>query len=461
MSQNAEITIGRIFLSYRNAIPDIYTFFFKEKDIFYNLDSEGDYYEQLGFQTTCAAALAVLEENGYTINFFSQLYDFFYEDSLQAFKQVLMEHIIEEQQSASLNLPDIQQIVEEYIAKHQSVSRKEELLDFIKIVQSLLNTNFNLPPFDRPYEIKRTSSQDLTSISIDAEIYFKRFSEYGFDMGSLGRYMLQHYKNFPHWIIIICLMIDPYVAPRYDFVYEYQDIFSFMFVRLVLEFETPSSEFKLEIAEVAELNAEDNPIEFLKQLHFDLTENIIRKTTLYNRMYKSLFVNEEDFRNRYIKSRATDLLVACDEALSTNIKGKTLEDLTELLFTSNSFMELVNKRVSTGDEEIDLVIKNNINRPFWLAFQSPLFFIECKNWKNPVGASELRNFEVKLRNHKLAKVGFFVALGGFTAEVWSELKRMGREQEHIVLIDRNDIKTFLDSDMDFFMWLESKTAKFY
>jgi hypothetical protein len=122
----------------------------------------------------------------------------------------------------------------------------------------------------------------------------------------------------------------------------------------------------------------------------------------------------------------------------------------------------VDKRVSTGDEEIDLIVKNNIDRPFWLAFNTPLFFIECKNWISPVGVTELRNFEMKMINHsKLTKIGFLVSLNGFTRGIESELKRAGREDYHIVLLEGTDLKDFASSSADFFEWLEKRTAKFF
>jgi restriction endonuclease Mrr len=126
------------------------------------------------------------------------------------------------------------------------------------------------------------------------------------------------------------------------------------------------------------------------------------------------------------------------------------------LFTSNNHLELVDKRVSTGDEEIDLVIKNNIDRPFWMAFNSPLFFVECKNWHKSVGSKEMRDFETKMRNHsKLAKLGFFVSYNGFTTEALEELKRAGREDYHIVLIKKANLLEYLQLGKPFFEWLEN------
>ena len=118
--------------------------------------------------------------------------------------------------------------------------------------------------------------------------------------------------------------------------------------------------------------------------------------------------------------------------------------------------------MNTGDEEIDLVIRNNIDRPFWLAFNSPCFFVECKNWKNKIGTSEIRDFEMKMRNHTtMVKIGFFVSINGFSSEVENELKRAGRDEYHIVLIDSEDLENYLYSNLKIFEWLENKTTKIF
>lgn len=61
--------------------------------------------------------------------------------------------------------------------------------------------------------------------------------------------------------------------------------------------------------------------------------------------------------------------------------------------------EITKKRMVNGVEEIDLVIKNNINKPFWSSLSSPCIFTECKNWSEKVGAKEIRDFEVNVKSH--------------------------------------------------------------
>jgi len=189
---------------------------------------------------------------------------------------------------------------------------------------------------------------------------------------------------------------------------------------------------------------------------------VLERSAYPHKVFKSLFENEEQIRNSYIKTQCREILTSCDTVKNKHEKGKLFERLTEIIFTSNNFFELVDKRVNTGDEEIDLVVKNNIDKPFWNALQSPLFFIECKNWINVVGTKELRDFEGKLRNHaKLVKVGFFVSINGFSSEVANELKRGSRGDQHVVLLDRSNIEDYLSSKQEFFSWIEKQTTTFY
>jgi len=174
------------------------------------------------------------------------------------------------------------------------------------------------------------------------------------------------------------------------------------------------------------------------------------------------FIGQEQVREYYVKSECKRLLEDCDAAASPAQKGRALEHLTEVLFTSNSFFELLDRRVSTRDEEIDMIVKNNLDRPFWNAMQSPLFFVECKNWLKPVGSKEVRDFEGKLRNHRrLVKLGFFVSMNGFTEGAHDELMRAGREEQNIVILTRTDIEDYIASDTMFYTWLEKKAASLH
>src|SRR5262249_2591072 len=163
-----------------------------------------------------------------------------------------------------------------------------------------------------------------------------------------------------------------------------------------------------------------------------------------------------------IKSQCKILLTACDQAATANAKGIALEDLMDAMFGSEDGLAVAGRRVSTDDEEMDLVLMNNVNRPFWLALNSPLLFVECRNWTKRVATKDVRDFEIKLQNHGvLVKVGVFVSINGFTSEVASELKRMSRSNYHVVMIERNDIVAYLNSNDGVIAWLEKCVCKLH
>lgn len=171
--------------------------------------------------------------------------------------------------------------------------------------------------------------------------------------------------------------------------------------------------------------------------------------------------NEQAVREVYTKLECAKSLERTRLITDANEKGRALEDVMEMLIRLERGLVLQDKRVVTGDEEIDLLYRNNVGRPFWLSFQSPLVFVECKNWSRSIGSVEIRNFEGKLRNHTGAKIGVMVAGSGFTREVDNALRRQSRENYHITLITLDEILEFCRSDRSFHDWIEEKMARIY
>ena len=104
-------------------------------------------------------------------------------------------------------------------------------------------------------------------------------------------------------------------------------------------------------------------------------------------------------------------------------------------------------------------LKLPLNEETYSYVVSPLLFVECKNWNTSIGPKEVRDFEVKMQNHaKLAKLGFLISYNGFTPGAKTELKRAGREDYHVVLIDKQAIEDFMKSGKVFYKWLENEIA---
>lgn len=111
-------------------------------------------------------------------------------------------------------------------------------------------------------------------------------------------------------------------------------------------------------------------------------------------------------------------------AATTKSRGDLLEDLVEALVRSEMpDLEVVERNLRTRGEEIDLVVSNGLNHPFWIAHQSPLLLFECKNTAAKIGVPDLRILESKIHDRNaVCRIGVFVSMSGFTQPFYTRLR---------------------------------------
>lgn len=140
---------------------------------------------------------------------------------------------------------------------------------------------------------------------------------------------------------------------------------------------------------------------------------------------------------------------------SSQKKWKALEDFLRKFFW---FMPgiWIHEIKQAKDEQIDLILKNNVNRPSWIQLQSPLIMWEAKNYDKNTGTDVLNTLDGKINNHEnFVRVGFVIALNDFTAP--TEIQLVRKNGKHIlVLINGAQIEQLLDSSIDPIDWLEEK-----
>jgi hypothetical protein len=122
-------------------------------------------------------------------------------------------------------------------------------------------------------------------------------------------------------------------------------------------------------------------------------------------------------------------------------KKKSFENLANFMLGSIDPSISVWQNVLTATEEIDLLLKNEANDPFWLRLGSPIL-VECKYWKKPIGTSVLRDFKGKLDSHGI-KTGILLAYSGITGNEWRAaklyLKELKASGYHIIYLDKDDL----------------------
>jgi CheY-like chemotaxis protein len=129
----------------------------------------------------------------------------------------------------------------------------------------------------------------------------------------------------------------------------------------------------------------------------------------------------------------------------SNRKGLLLEELMELIFRSVDGFQSIQRRRRSEEEEIDLVFQTDPDDPFW-ARESRYILVECKNWSRRVDPKELVHFYSKLEGrYGRAKLGFFVAPGGFTAGFQSKMSAKRERDILVVCIGPEDLAALVTS----------------
>jgi hypothetical protein len=138
-----------------------------------------------------------------------------------------------------------------------------------------------------------------------------------------------------------------------------------------------------------------------------------------------------------------------------NKKGKRLEEFSTQLFSFDQGLVVDSVNHPTENEEIDLILKNKINDPFWIQLNSPFIFIECKNWSSSVGSPEIKLFKSKVDDHKnVVRVGFMISVNGFAKGLTVEQIRAVSQDKILCGIEGKDIEFFLNSKTSLIEFLE-------
>ena len=462
MSDWSRLTIGEVIFSWRYEVPSFLTFVFQEDDLFIKReeippepgeeDREYDpdelMIEEAGFRTTVAKAKAVLDRYGYTRSFFAEVYASFRDGLDEAAKEILVDELGALDPEATL------EGIEDKVRRHLSTSSSTPLGDldaFTEFLRTGIAADFKVEPFTEDVqlavqgEIAVAPSMERTKLptKIAATKYIRYRRSLLAEFESLQSLLIQRAHRVP------ANVLRPFILFDEGYLAAFPEVISLLYTRLVLDATSDDGLVELDVHEVVETEAQ------LRSLHGDLAYELLHKVEVYERVFRALSSREEDVQDRYARSQVRNALTSLDDSEDAQGKGEALEALMAAAFSLRPQLEVVESRYSTGDEEIDLIVKNNVNRPFWHGLVSPLIFAECKNWADPVGAPEVRNFEVKLQNHApLAKVGVLIAPGGFTREVPNAIKRGSRDDYSIFLVDRADLERLAQGAETVLDWLE-------
>jgi hypothetical protein len=103
-------------------------------------------------------------------------------------------------------------------------------------------------------------------------------------------------------------------------------------------------------------------------------------------------------------------------AQTNDEKKKSLERLAKLLFEGIAFLSFKYSNLRTASSEIDLVFRYRGYQETTVFDElGSYFLVECKNWKDSVGAKHVRDFIGKMQSSRV-RLGVLVAPKGVTGD---------------------------------------------
>lgn len=169
-----------------------------------------------------------------------------------------------------------------------------------------------------------------------------------------------------------------------------------------------------------------------------------------------IYSAKEWFNYKILKKEFDEIITkkTSQDTWESQLKWKQFEVFLQKLFNEIEWLEISKIKV-VEDEQIDLVIKNNINKPFWLNLKSPVIIWEAKNRSKKTNTEVINTLRGKSVWHtNLSKIGIVIAMNWFTKAVDSNLLRDWASERVIVAITWDDINNLLVTESNPIEWLE-------
>jgi CheY-like chemotaxis protein len=128
-------------------------------------------------------------------------------------------------------------------------------------------------------------------------------------------------------------------------------------------------------------------------------------------------------------------------------KGKKFENFVSLLFGSFGYKEIRNRVIDKSLNEVDLIVRNEIDDKFLDKFGKYLL-IECKNKPNDgVSKNDFIVFANKLENtNGLAELGILITSGYISWNTYTQAVRTSNSKQKVLFLSNPQIERIISSD---------------
>ncbi len=425
MGHYSTLRLGEFQFQWKSYMPPIAMLLFSPDEYLFELEKESEddfqFVSKCGYYTTAKKSKLRYESIGYNINLISKFYEMLQED-IEALTDFYIDKSPLNDNVKSIDLT-IQKSIELFVQLlHHSVNIDFENSRTEFIFDSIL---YNLPVLS----LREITTYKDEIIKFDITL---------FDYEKLQEYLQKNTNELPRGLInVLCAFED-------EFRFEYDDVLLLITLFCSLHAIGDNTDIWFDYGDLLYGQCED----FYEDHYNSLYKKIVDKINIQNIFFNQIKDNSNEILNNYSYNK---LQVIWNDIKSNDYssqeKGQLFEEFVVMLLKLDSSVVIESKNFKVRDEEIDILFSYNFGTNFWNSFNSPCILIECKNWTNKVGVSELRNFEVKIRNHKnFAKIGFFVSANEFCDDsIKDYLKRLGRDEFVIAPINGKDISELLEN----------------
>lgn len=451
MGHYSLLDIGRIHLEFKYRMPYVCTILFEPQELRAEVHEEEGYpyCEFAGYQTTVQAAIERLQHHGYNEAFFSTVLA----PHLEGFEDFYLNTLIEDAPSeVSMKEASVHaRFLENLDMSPLIPAGSATFTAYIEFLRAILDgrrrrglerklAKLGAPPNVLQNALHITSFEQTSVTPAYIEL----------DLDDLWAPIFKLSWYLPTAVTrvasILCEICD-----------DYGDFYELFVAWLLLKATAPKASVILDFGDLLEgPKYHEEAATFLNHVK----KQAATKALAFQHAFSLLLAKDAELDVMHRRYQVSALLADLSKEEDPQRKGHLLEDICCQIFTLSSGLSIESTRLNNKDEELDIVLRNNITRSFFISLRSPIILVECKNWSSSVSASVLRDFESKVRNHSnLCRIGIFVALNGFASTDKEVLRRLGRDNIVLVLVTGDNLRELVEGTNTLEDWLERLIAR--
>jgi ActR/RegA family two-component response regulator len=189
----------------------------------------------------------------------------------------------------------------------------------------------------------------------------------------------------------------------------------------------------------------------IKTSHKDRIWTIVEKTAnqaYLDTIYKAINEIQDLYKNSSLSQQLANqgYYAAAKNEIDSYQKGMKFEYFVSILFGQMGFKHIQKRVIDKSRNEVDLVIRNDIEDSFFQKFK-PYIFVECKNHTDNIGKNDFITFYSKLENsNDLANIGFFITTSGMAKTAYLEAMRTSNKSQKMFFITHREIALLIQSN---------------